>query len=112
MELLSFTIIPSDELSRLTAILVSEFLNDLHEAADKTSGSETLSSVSNLEFRIIGSIGTSLPGPSDDGTPDEAEEGSYNATEGFEPEGGQNSEVVSAGAVLGMEEVLRSEAEA
>ncbi|KAJ8494334.1 hypothetical protein ONZ51_g2418 [Trametes cubensis] len=65
----------------LTAILVSEFLNDLHEAADKTSGPETLSSVSALEFRIVGSIGASLPGPTDDKALDAAEDNSHEDSE-------------------------------
>ncbi|KAI0664180.1 hypothetical protein C8Q70DRAFT_1049692 [Cubamyces menziesii] len=95
----------------LTTILVSEFLNDLHEAADKMSGSGSLSSVSDLEFRIVGSIGASLPAPSDDGTPDEAEEGGRENPEGSETEDGQNSEAVSSGAELEIEEVPRGEAE-
>ncbi|KAJ8457159.1 hypothetical protein ONZ51_g11697 [Trametes cubensis] len=45
----------------LTAILISEFLTHLREAADKTSSPETLCSMSALESRIIGSIGASLP---------------------------------------------------
>ena len=108
---LIFTTTPSDQLPRLTTILVSEFLNDLHEAADKMSGSGSLSSVSDLEFRIVGSIGASLPAPSDDGTPDEAEEGGRENPEGSETEDGQNSEAVSSGAELEIEEVPRGEAE-
>ena len=108
---LIFTTTPSDQLPRLTTILVSEFLNDLHEAADKISGPESLSSVSDLEFRIVGSINASLPAPSDDGTPDEAEEGGRENSEGPEPEDGQNSEAVSSSAELEIEEVPQGEAE-
>ncbi|KAI0664197.1 hypothetical protein C8Q70DRAFT_1049706 [Cubamyces menziesii] len=47
----------------LTAILISEFLANLHNAADRTSGTETLTTAqSTLEFRIVGSIGASLHG--------------------------------------------------
>ncbi|KAI0661460.1 hypothetical protein C8Q70DRAFT_1052537 [Cubamyces menziesii] len=108
---LRLTTAPSDELPRLTSILVSKFLNDLREAADKMSGPETLSSVSNLEFRIVGSIGASLPGPSDDGTPDDAGESCHNAVEGSVPEVDQNSGVVGSGAKLGIEEVARDDRE-
>ena len=108
---LHFTTTPFDEPPRLTAILVSKFLDDLHEAADKISGPESLSSVSDLEFRIVGSINASLPAPSDDGTPDEAEEGGRENSEGPEPEDGQNSEAVSSSAELEIEEVPQGEAE-
>ncbi|KAJ8462884.1 hypothetical protein ONZ51_g10617 [Trametes cubensis] len=58
----------------LTAILVSEFLTNLHEAADRTSGMETLTTVqSTLEFRIIGSIGASLHGGTLDIAPNDTE---------------------------------------
>ncbi|KAI0653386.1 hypothetical protein C8Q70DRAFT_1059293 [Cubamyces menziesii] len=77
----------------LTAILVSEFLNDLHDAAGKTSGPETLSSVSALEFRIVGSIGASLPGPTDDETLDEAENTSHEDSEGSEREVSEEFEI-------------------
>ncbi|KAI0331428.1 hypothetical protein GY45DRAFT_1360794 [Cubamyces sp. BRFM 1775] len=96
----------------LTAILVSEFLNDLHEAADKTCGSETLSSVSALEFRIIGSISASLPAPTDDETPHEVVENSHEDPDGSEREAGQSREVVTSGAELEIEEAARGEAEA
>ncbi|KAJ8473514.1 hypothetical protein ONZ51_g7812 [Trametes cubensis] len=50
----------------ITAILTSEFLTHLRDAADAASGSEILSSANALEFRIIGSIGASLPSPYED----------------------------------------------
>ncbi|KAH9888811.1 hypothetical protein C8Q73DRAFT_793816 [Cubamyces lactineus] len=51
----------------LTAILISEFLIHLHEAADRGSGLETLTMAqSTLEFRIVGSIGASLHSPAEE----------------------------------------------
>ena len=75
------------------------------------SGPESLSSMSDLEFRIIGSIGASLPGPISDGAPDEAEESGHNTTQGSESEGNQNSEAVSSDGALEIEEVARGEVE-
>ncbi|KAI0328660.1 hypothetical protein GY45DRAFT_1372140 [Cubamyces sp. BRFM 1775] len=65
----------------ITAILISEFLTHLRDAA---SGPEILSSANTLEFRIIGSIGASLPGPNEDVTLSGAEEGSLSDTENSE----------------------------
>ncbi|KAJ8481546.1 hypothetical protein ONZ51_g5918 [Trametes cubensis] len=66
----------------ITAILTSEFLTHLRNAADAASGSEILSSVNALEFRIIGSIGASLPSPHTDAAPSGAEEGGLRDSEG------------------------------
>ncbi|KAI0334610.1 hypothetical protein GY45DRAFT_1358974 [Cubamyces sp. BRFM 1775] len=52
----------------LTAVLVSYFLINLRQAADATKAdSETTDvNVETLEFRFIGSMGASLPGPGED----------------------------------------------
>ncbi|KAJ2997700.1 hypothetical protein NUW54_g7102 [Trametes sanguinea] len=47
----------------LTAILVSSFLTDLHKAASAATNQDSLLSMGTVEFRVIGSIGASLPGP-------------------------------------------------
>ncbi|KAI9063832.1 hypothetical protein FKP32DRAFT_1676106 [Trametes sanguinea] len=49
----------------LTAILVSSFLTDLHKAASAATNQDSLLSMGTVEFRVIGSIGASLPGPSE-----------------------------------------------
>ncbi|KAJ8489978.1 hypothetical protein ONZ51_g2582 [Trametes cubensis] len=53
----------------LTAVLVSYFLINLRQAADATRVLEetTIAEEGTLEFRIIGSMGASLPGPGEDG---------------------------------------------
>ncbi|KAI0334620.1 hypothetical protein GY45DRAFT_1318223 [Cubamyces sp. BRFM 1775] len=80
----------------LTAIIISEFLAHLHEAADETSGANTLTSVGTLQFKIIGSIGASLPGPADVVTPNDTEDGSSweVSTEG------QNRGTLGSGAMI------------
>ncbi|KAI0328673.1 hypothetical protein GY45DRAFT_1325962 [Cubamyces sp. BRFM 1775] len=91
----------------LTAILISDFLTHLHEAADKTSNTETLASVGTLEFRIIGSIGASLPGGPDDVVePSESEESGTREDLEWDWDGG----VVSSSAEV--EEVTTGETEA
>ncbi|KAJ3015465.1 hypothetical protein NUW54_g1040 [Trametes sanguinea] len=47
----------------LTAILVSSFLTALHKAASAATNQDSLLSMGTVEFRVIGSIGASLPGP-------------------------------------------------
>ena len=53
---------------RLTAVLVSYFLINLRQAADVTRVLEetTIAGEGTLEFRIIGSMGASLPGPGEE----------------------------------------------
>ncbi|KAJ8457156.1 hypothetical protein ONZ51_g11700 [Trametes cubensis] len=79
----TFTTTPSNELPRLTAILVSDFLDDLREAT----------------------------GMIDDGARMRAEETGQNAAESPDPEHGQNGEAASSGGKLEMEGVLKGEAE-
>ncbi|KAH9889022.1 hypothetical protein C8Q73DRAFT_794013 [Cubamyces lactineus] len=51
----------------LTAVLVSYFLINLRQAADVTKVEETaIADAGTLEFRFIGSMGASLPGPGED----------------------------------------------
>ena len=49
--------------------------------------------MSALEFRIVGSIGASLPGPTDDETLDEAENTSHEDSEGSEREVSEEFEI-------------------
>ncbi|KAI0328676.1 hypothetical protein GY45DRAFT_1435976 [Cubamyces sp. BRFM 1775] len=88
----------------LTAILISEFLTHLHEAADRTSSTETLATIGTLEFRIVGSIGASLHGP-DDVALNVAES---DDTRWEDPKEDQNNELVSS--PLEMEEMTRDQA--
>ncbi|KAI0328696.1 hypothetical protein GY45DRAFT_1435990 [Cubamyces sp. BRFM 1775] len=77
----------------ITSILISDFLTNLREAADDLDpGSESLASVSTLEFRIIGSIGVSLPGPGGLVALSEVSEGDDREVEASEED--QNGEAV------------------
>ncbi|KAJ8462885.1 hypothetical protein ONZ51_g10616 [Trametes cubensis] len=55
----------------LSAILISEFLTHLHDAANNAPATE-ISSTGTLEFRVIGSIGATLPSLTEAITQDEA----------------------------------------
>ncbi|KAI0323825.1 hypothetical protein GY45DRAFT_1332206 [Cubamyces sp. BRFM 1775] len=93
----------------LTAILISEFLAHLHEAADLASEPGTLASVSALEFRMIGSIGASLPRPGGVGALDGAGESGPQNTESSQES--WNGAIVSSGVGFELEELARDEAE-
>ncbi|KAI0331427.1 hypothetical protein GY45DRAFT_1322218 [Cubamyces sp. BRFM 1775] len=93
----------------LTSIIISEFLRHLYQAADAASCPETLTSVSDLEFRIIGPIGASLPGSLEDIAPEEAEE-DRDCNPPQHAEGGEDDEGTSSG--IEVEEVPRGEARA
>ncbi|KAJ8488263.1 hypothetical protein ONZ51_g3677 [Trametes cubensis] len=45
----------------ITTILVTAFLTDLRKAASASAHEQSLSTMASLEFRIMGSIGASLP---------------------------------------------------
>ncbi|KAI0664215.1 hypothetical protein C8Q70DRAFT_1071824 [Cubamyces menziesii] len=78
----------------ITSILISDFLTNLREAADNlASGPESQVSVDTLEFRIIGSIGASLPGPDEYRASSEAHgENNGQIPEAYEED--QNGELV------------------
>ncbi|KAI0363491.1 hypothetical protein BV20DRAFT_123703 [Pilatotrama ljubarskyi] len=67
----------------LTAILVSEFLTDRRKAADSSTHPESFATLGTLDFRVLGDLGSTIPGPGEESTWDEDHEGT-----GSEPEEG------------------------
>ncbi|KAJ8495525.1 hypothetical protein ONZ51_g1642 [Trametes cubensis] len=88
----------------ITAILVSTFLIELRKAADSEAYQTSISSMSSLEFRVVGSIGASLSNP--EPLPEGAAEEMEMVEVGHAEEGAQQ---LASSDGMEIEEVARSE---